>query len=378
MSARVDREIAELLDEAERDNKCLVCQSSGLRRALDRRRHGGELISPWPALYARAACWERLRPDERARWVLRGLHDLHPSWVFCGPSAAALQGLSVSWSLLSTVHVAVPPGSAGHSSSRLVRHPVRDLDPELAGGVPVTALPRTVFDCARWLSFREGLAVADSALRVGRIPQEELVAYVGQMHGGYHGIEQARVTVTHADGRSENGGESKARAAMWELGFATPDLQVEVPNPFSGGGVYRVDFRWLLPDGTEVYGEHDGGVKYVDPQMNGGSPLEALKSERTRESRLTVTHASIVRFSPADVANAEFFDWLLRLYGVPKDHDPLIGLSAAGGVAVPEPPEIELVPVEAYGLDVLVAGNSGGENGRFEATLARKTSACST
>lgn len=342
-------ELAVLLDEAQHDERCLAANSRRLDKALAVRAHHGELVCPHPRLYARAEHWERLRPDERARWVLRSLHDLHPDWVFCGPSAAALQGLSVSWGLLRTVHVAVlPKGYVGHGI--VVRHPMSGIEPAYADGVPVTPLLRTTFDCARWLSFREGLAVADSALRAGCIPQEELVEYVDRMRGGYHGIEQARMTAAHADGRSESGGESKARAAMWELGFATPDLQVEVPNPFSGSGVYRVDFRWGLPDGTEVYGEHDGGEKYVNPQMNGGSMLTALRDERAREALLTVTHASVVRFSPADVANTAFFDWLLRLYGVPKDHEPLIGLPGAGGIAAPEPPAIELVPVDAYGL----------------------------
>lgn len=349
MSAAVSEELSALLDEAEQGEKCLAAPGRRHDRALAIRARHGELACPLPRLYARSALWERLKPDERARWTLRGLHDLRPDWVFCGPSAAALQGLSVSWGLLQTIHVATPPNChAGRG--RIERHPMGGFDPAEVGGVPVTPLLRTAFDCARWLSFREGLAVADSALRVGHIPREELVEYVDRMRAGYHGIAQARMTVAHADGRSENGGESKARAAMWELGFMMPDLQVEVPNPFSGSGVYRVDFLWRLPDGTEVYGEHDGDEEYVDPQMNGGSPLAALKGERTRESRLTVTHAGIVRFSPADVANAEFFDWLLRLYGIPKDHEPLIEIPAAGGVAVPEPPAIELVPVEAYGL----------------------------
>ena len=58
-------------------------------------------------------------------------------------------------------------------------------------------------------------------------------------------IAESRAVIADLSGTNSN--------VMWELGFATPDLQVEVPNPFSGGGVYRVDFRWLLPDGTEIW-----------------------------------------------------------------------------------------------------------------------------
>lgn len=349
MSEAVSRELSALLDEAQHDEKCLAAHERRMLRALESRVRSGELVSPFSHLYARSDLWARLKPDERARWVLRGLHDEHPDWVFCGISAAVLQGLSVSWNLLQTVHLAVPAnGYCG--SGMIARHPMSDVETDVVDGVPVTPLLRTVFDCARWLSFREGLAVVDSALRAGNVPQEELAGYVARMSGGYHGIAQARMTVAHADAHSENGGESKARAAMWELGFMVPDLQVEVPSPFSGSGIYRVDFRWRLPDGTEVYGEHDGDEKYLNPDMNGGSPLHAMRGERRRESGITVLHASVMRFSPADVADTGYFDWLLRYFGVPKDHAPLIEVPAAGGIAVAAPPAIERVPVEAYGL----------------------------
>lgn len=39
------------------------------------------------------------------------------------------------------------------------------------------------------------------------------------------------MTLMHADGRSENGGESVVRAIILELGFAEPDLQVEIEDP---------------------------------------------------------------------------------------------------------------------------------------------------
>ena len=351
MYARVGDAISQLLDDAEHRAVCLDTADKNLRRALDRRVRAGTLSSPLPGLYARRQRWlYELTPTQRALYVLRTLHELHPGWRFCGTSAAVLQGLSVSHRLLDTIHLAVPPGSGIGASSPYRRHVVPDEETVEADGIPVTPLLRTTFDCMRWLDFREGLAVADSALRVGGVSREELVAYVERMRGGYHGVAQARMTAVHADGRSENGGESIARAAMWELGFAMPDLQVEVPSPFSGSGLYRVDFRWFLPDGTEIYGEHDGDEKYLNPEMNGGSPLRAMKGERRRESGLTVSHASVMRFSPADVADTAYFDWLLRFYGVPKEREPLIEIPAAGGIVIPESPTTEVVPVEAYGL----------------------------
>ena len=37
--------------------------------------------------------------------------------------------------------------------------------------------------------------------------------------------------MAYADGRSENGGESIVRGIMIDLGFALPELQVEIEDP---------------------------------------------------------------------------------------------------------------------------------------------------
>lgn len=347
MREEISREVAALLDEAEKDERCLVSRTSRLSRALDARVRSGELICPAPNLYARTSTWKPLGTSEKSIQLLRGLHVLHPDWIFCGPSAAILQGMSVSHRLQDTVHLAVRRASGSRSNNLVRRHALTNLEVTEARGVPVTIPEHTAIDCARWLTFREGLAVADSALRAHGMTREQLAEQLERSRFGCTGVAQARTTVAHADPRSESGGESIARAAMWELGFAIPDLQFEVPNPFSGSGIYRVDFRWLLPDGTELYGEHDGREKYLNPLMNGGSPLQALRDERKRESRLTITHAAIMRFSPEDVRNTEFFDWLLRTYGVPKDHEPLIEIPMTPAL---EAPVTELVPIDAYGI----------------------------
>lgn len=193
------------------------------------------------------------------------------------------------------------------------------------------------------MASREGLAVADSALRVWGLRQEDLLAYVGGMSRGYRGSAQARMTAAHTDARSANGGESIARAAMYELGFATPDLQVSVPDPLNPGHVYHVDYRWELPGGKEVFGELDGGEKYSDETMTQGHDTTwVMRRERRRESRLTVRHAGVMRFSLEEVADTAFFNGLLELFGILRDHEPLI--------EIPTPPADNVVPVEAYGL----------------------------
>lgn len=83
----------------------------------------------------------------------------------------------------------------------------------------------------------------------------------------------------HADGRSENGGESVVRAIILELGFAEPDLQVEIEDPLNPGTYKRVDYYWLLEDGRAIVGELDGFEKYLKTHGNPRkSPDENLRS----------------------------------------------------------------------------------------------------
>lgn len=331
------REVDLFLCDAERHGACLDSFPGHLHRLLETRVRAGELISPLPRLYARLSLWAGLSPAQRALFVLRGLRMLHPTWVFCGVSAALAYGLSVSYHLLDTIQVASTSGMrplhAGHAQSMRV-DPEELSAPYEVSGLAVTSPARTVFDCARRLPFREGVAVADSALRLGAVTPEELRTYVTEKRGGYHGIARARAVAAFADARSESGGESLARATMYELGFMVPDLQYVIEDPLDPQRHLRVDFRWELPDGTEILGELDGTEKYVNPAMNGGSPLEALLAERRRESHLSLRQSRLVRFSPADVADREHFEQLLVACGVPKDHEPLIEVTHAGGTGI--------------------------------------------
>lgn len=338
----VDREIDIFLREAERRGACLESFPGRLHRALERRVESGEPLSPLPRLYARAESWRSLARSERTLFMMRALHELHPDWVFCGTSAAVAHGLSVTNQLQTPIQIATPSGARSYHGGRVVGLHVRGEGATIASGVPVTGPARTVFDCARRLSFSEGLAVVDSCLRLGLLGADELVSYVESMGPRFRGFRQAIRTVSFADPRPESGGESTARATMYELGFAMPDLQVPLRDPMSPGRVLRVDFMWVLPDGTVIIGELDGGEKVRNPLINGGSPLVALRRERRRESRITIDRPKIIRFSPEKVGDLYEFNRLLETFGVPRDHEPLVD--------IPDGPVCELVPLEAYGL----------------------------
>lgn len=343
MKQLADREVRILLKDAERRQACLESFSEQLHRLLETRVRTGLLVSPLPRLYARAELWDRLDQTMRTAYLARGLQKLHPRWVFCGTTAAVMHGLDVSWEVQDPLEIASSSGRASTSSPHIARRYVRGDDPVLANDVRVTSLPRTLLDCMRSLEFREALAVADSALHLGLISHEDLLAYVLGGRRGMSGVERARSVAEMADPRPENGMESIARALMHELGFATPELQVPFVDPVNPRRTYYVDYCWTLPDGSLIIGELDGAEKYRNPLMNGGSPTEKMRRERRRESRISIGRPAIVRFSPEEVRDVAYFNHLLETFGVPRDHPPLI--------SIPQQPATEMVPIEAYGLE---------------------------
>lgn len=326
MSQVVELELQELFEEAESRESCLVLGESGaerLRRALCRRVAAGSVVSPARGLFATAERWDGLKKDGRAIRIARGLQELHSDWVFCGPTAALAYGVDVSYPLLDRVHVATTLNGHGKDGPIVTRHAILGSagDPseiEVVNGLRVTSPGQTVFDCLRWADFAHGLGIADSALRTGTVARDELEQLIASSNPCLRGRSRAMRTLSHADPRAENGGESIARARMLSLGYVCPELQVEVPRVAEEGRPYRADFCWVRSDGLVILGELDGGGKYVEEELMGGRSLgEVLSDENVRGSRFTLYDVSLVRF-PFDVTErpAEFRA-LLDEYGVP-------------------------------------------------------------
>jgi len=253
----------------------------------------------------------------RQKWLVNAISDEHPSYVFCGPTAALMYDLAVGYDTFGKVHAIVPQSSHGSNSRLIQRHTYCYRDLYMIEQILITSPLQTTFDCARMLPFAQALAIADSAARAGLVAPTDLSQFADGL-GKVAGVKAARRVVAHMDARAENGGESIARAAMIDLGFAVPELQTEFVDPVSGTS-YRVDFLWTRPDGKRVIGELDGRQKYEDPSFMGGRDLVGvLTDERRRESRLTASGASVCRFSFADVCNRPRFERLLSLYGVPR------------------------------------------------------------
>ncbi len=310
--------IDKLVTQAERDRYCITCPDGPLRRELSRLLHQGELLSPWRGMFASPELWNQLKPTEQSRRIVRTLAQKHPKWTFCQLTAALMHGLEVGYQDLQPLHVAIGNNCWTKSTAKIQRHMMGDVQTCEADGVRVTEFKQTVLDCLIELDFKRGLAIADSALRVGSMKRAELITYI-KSHRDVPGWERALDAASWASPLAANGGESVARATIIEQGFMVPELQVAVPNLIEGGEPYYADFMWNLPDGTRVAGELDGLDKYVDPQMTGGKSIARVMSdERRRESRLGAANLRVMRFSYAEVEDAEKLSRILGAYGIPR------------------------------------------------------------
>lgn len=339
MGKTLDEQLSMRFASAEAAGSCLVPLDETERRALLRRRNangssrkgnGGtreddaSILSPHPGLFARETWWYGLNPLERHIALLRGLHRVHPDWVFAAFSAAALLGLDVSYDLLENVCIAVKLGSYTTDEGSLRRIVVRTGRTIKVEGMLVTHPLQTLLDCACLADFPNVLAILDSGLRDLKMYDESIKIYV-QMNGhGRKGIAKARLAVKHMSGKSANGGESKARAVMIEEGFMLPEQQVELTDPVEPWRTFIVDFLWRLPDGTLVAGEHDGREKMENPEMlNGKTTAEAFRDERERESHLTARGLRVLRFTPEQVRRREEFVRLLEAFEIPRVRKPI-------------------------------------------------------
>lgn len=117
-----------------------------------------------PGLYARNDHWNALDRTQRALHVARALAKLHPSWVFCGPTAAAAWNLETPHTLLGQTYIAGTHRSAA-STPHVKRLFTIVETVSLAEGIPACDSETAAIDCCRIATFPEGLAVMDSLLR---------------------------------------------------------------------------------------------------------------------------------------------------------------------------------------------------------------------
>jgi hypothetical protein len=151
-----------------------------------------------------------------------------------------------------------------------------DLSPaEVAAGV--TTPLRTILDCARVLPFDEALAVADSAIRSGRVSKPALLRAAGATRGP--GATAIRRVALHADGRADNPLESVLRAHGLDAGLGlTPQLVVAEPGFFAVADLGNEALRLVVEaEGYETHGSRAGlradCVRHTGYALHGWSSL---------------------------------------------------------------------------------------------------------
>ena len=287
------------------------------------RRHVGtdDIAEPEPHLYCFQDDWDALTPSERSLRSIKGLAEFHPDWAFWGYDAALVWGLEVPNDLFGPRFLVKTGCTAALSGG------CRLLRPQMAGalecvdGVRVTPFWRTVEDCLLRAPFSYGLAIADSALRAKGSSRDELCERLRADCDGRRGYRRAQVIASHADGLSENGGESRFRAFFIACGFPVPELQVEFRDPLDPSQVFRVDYFWTLEDGTCVIGELDGRGKYTLQAGEGRKSVDPFVAERQRESHLTMLGHKVLRFTFDELKDPGKLVEKMRLAGIPQRAD---------------------------------------------------------
>ncbi|WP_129337868.1 endonuclease domain-containing protein [Cellulomonas endophytica] len=232
----------------------------------------GALTRPAPGLYVVPGT----PPDVVAAAAVGGVRS-------CATAAVAL-GLDVL-TPPARPHVTAPRGSRRTWPGCTVhRRDVLDLD-------GCTDVLTTVLDAARCLPWREALVPVESALRLGRVAEEELVEARRRLHVQ----DPRRRLLARSDACSGSALESVARADLLDEGYR---VRSQVWLPPAG----RVD---LLVDDWLVL-EVDGWAFHGDP----GQRSEDLR----RDAELTRHGYVVLRFSYAQVVHRRGW-WL----GVVRD-----------------------------------------------------------
>lgn len=312
--------VRQRLGAAFAERRCYAPHSDKEARLLRRHALEDEVVEPFPRLFAPAASWDGLRQNERELHIIRGYARAHPDAVICSTSAALLHGLPVSFSQLGTIHLYTSADSPTASAARIGRHAASTPDTTTVDGVKVAPMVQAAVESMCSSPFIDGLAVADGLLRRLGIDRRFLGEIVQKLASRRKGVGTARKVAAYADARAESGGESVARGVMICEGIVPTDLQRALHDPVDEQSTYFADFVFELRNGKAVIGELDGKGKYVDPTLLGErTTVDALLSERKRESHITLLGMPVARFTWSDVRTRGRLRQILTAAGVTPD-----------------------------------------------------------
>lgn len=247
-------------------------------------------------VYADPVYWNNLGVEDRIFQLASAIAVVEPDAVFCGATAALLYGIGSAYTLLDKVQVLLPRSTRRDTYEFVEYKRWRPGEVWRLGLFTLTDPCRTVVDIARSSAFR----------------------YAQANCRGLHGIARAFDVFDYMDGRSGNGGESEARAAMILAGVAAPELQVEITRP-GNAGYYLADYGWQMPDGSWTLAELHGLGKFEDEAQNNAERAAAktYRAALMRDANLRAMGHNIIHFKLSDTYDVESFGAMMRGYGIP-------------------------------------------------------------
>lgn len=270
---------------------------------LNRKAAAGEILRLRPGSYL-VTQDERLDQVSASRIhlakIIATVSELNSSAI-ARESAALLHGLPIPNSLIPE-RVIVHRNGGGHCSPWIKSYKIRHANNEVVEkyGVRVTSVERTVHDLVRILDPRDGLAILDSALRLG--------LDLTMLNTSRPSAAKLRQMLPLASDRSDSPLESRSRFLTHELGFPMPQEQVSVFDQ-TGNFVARLDFWW--PE-LGLIGEADGAVKYSTLLRPGETVEDVIRNERQREKNLQNLGNHVIRWNWSDTMRSGKFGRILE------------------------------------------------------------------
>lgn len=233
--------------------------------------------------------------------------------IVMGCSAAAHWGWSMKWQP-SRPEIAVPRGRKVAVSVQLdldVRW--RQLEPPDVVDGWVTSPLRTVLDCVRALPADEALAIADSALRSGRVTPAQLLRAAETSPARGHAVA-VRVAAA-ADRRAANPFESVLRSIALDVPGLLLVPQVRIESTRTGRLTGRVD---LADERLKIVAEADSF------EFHGERAL--MERDRFRYDELAVDGWLVLRFTWLQVM--KHATWVRSMLEAAVDRRQLDGIAA--------------------------------------------------
>ena len=265
-----------------------------------------------PGVYADTDAWRELAPWDRYLAKVHAVSARHPELVICGPSAAALRGVSLARSN-DPVHVLDPRGTGRvfGAVKTVTSQDVREI--ETVEGILLTSSADTIVDVVRGSTPGIGLAYADALLRRDPTLTIAQVQAINEARISSRNRRRARWALERATGIPESVLESLSLAIMEFGGFELPELQIVFR---SEGWEDHADFFWRHLD---LIGESDGDVKYSGAF---GDPLDAIRAEKRRETRLRRRVSAHLRWGWPEIRQPDLLTTMLQTARVPRVGQP--------------------------------------------------------